>query len=105
MYSVSDRTPLRIAGYARVSTDEQAKHQNIGQQVDLIESWARVQDRTIVRWYLDDGVTGTVFFEERGGKALLADGKAGLFDAVAIRDVDRLCRDEMVGFQALAAIK
>lgn len=96
---------LRLALYARVSTDEQAKRENIGQQLDLGRAWAKANSHTIVREYLDDGVTGTMFFDDRGGKELLADGRAGLFDGVVIREVDRLCRDEEVGFQAVRVIK
>jgi DNA invertase Pin-like site-specific DNA recombinase len=59
----------------------------------------------VVYEYIDDGVSGTAFFDDRGGKELLADGRAGLFDVMLIRDVDRLCRDESVRFQAFAAIK
>lgn len=84
---------LRIALYARVSTDEQTEKNTIQAQVDFLRGWARLYDLPIVGEYTDEGVSGTTPLHERpGASRLLADAAMGHFDAVVVYRVDRFAR-------------
>src|SRR4051794_9403025 len=50
----------RVALYARVSTDRQAEHQTIEQQVERLQAYARQRGWEIApeQTYRDDGVSG-----------------------------------------------
>lgn len=84
----------RIACYCRVSTEEQADRGTIGAQVHYLTSmFGSLPDHVIVGFYQDDGVSGTVPLEDRPeGRRLLADARAGAFDAVVVYKLDRLAR-------------
>jgi site-specific DNA recombinase len=83
----------RVACYCRVSSEEQADRETIQAQVEALEKYCRDRGWTIAEWYLDDGVSGDVPFEQReGGKALVAAARAGQFKGVVALKVDRLGR-------------
>ncbi len=89
---------LRIGCYARVSTEEQAKGENIETQVMEIEGYlGKYKVPFKVKWYLDDGISGTLFLHERpDGRDLMADVLSGQLDQVIIVRVDRIARDDLV---------
>lgn len=85
--------------YARVSTDEQFATN----QIDYATEWAPKHGYTIAAVYADEGVSGTVPFEERpAGKRLLDDLRANGATAVLAYKLDRIGRDPS---DTLVAIK
>ena len=84
-------TSQRIAGYLRlsVSTDEST---SIDGQRALIERWATSQDAEVADWYVDDGISGSKDVVRPAYDRLVADVRAGLFDTVVAKSVDRLGR-------------
>jgi site-specific DNA recombinase len=83
---------VRLAIYARVSTEEQREGQNIDSQIVELERFSRDKAWPIVATYKDDGWSGGVM-ERPDLDRLRDDAQKGLFDAVLINDVDRLARD------------
>src|SRR3984893_2123174 len=83
---------LRLAIYARVSTEEQREGQNIDSQVDELERFSREKCWPIVAIYKDEGWSGGVM-ERPELDRLRDDAQKAVFDAVLINDVDRLARD------------
>jgi len=84
---------MRIALYARVSTERQERQGTIGSQLDALRRFAREQGHEIVEAYVcvDDGYSGTRL--DRPGLDRLRDGaEAGAFEAVLILCPDRLAR-------------
>ena len=50
---------MKIAIYARVSTEDQARHGlSIDTQLDNLRTWARQNGHSIVKEYVDAGVSG-----------------------------------------------
>ena len=94
--------PIRAVLYARVSTEEQRERQSIETQVAFARSWCTRENIPLVDIYRDEGISGTVPFEDRpGGKRLLADAWQKKFTAVLVYKVDRLGRADVVSHVAL----
>ena len=84
---------MRVALYARVSTERQEQQGTIASQLDAIRGFARDQQHDIVDDYVcvDEGYSGTRL--DRPGLDRLRDGaEAGAFEAVVILCPDRLAR-------------
>lgn len=83
---------LRIALYARVSTDEQREGQTILSQLDELRRFADQKHWIVVDTYKDDGWSGAIL-ERPELDRLRDDAAKAQFDAVLVNDVDRLARD------------
>jgi len=83
---------LRLAIYARVSTEEQREGQTIDSQISELERFAREKAWLIARIYKDEGWSGGVM-ERPDLDRLRDDAQKAVFEAVLINDVDRLARD------------
>jgi len=84
--------PIKVAVYARVSTQEQAiEGTSLEYQAGQLESYCGSQGWVIWQSYVDPGYTGKDG-DRPGLKRLLADAKLGLFEKVIVRKLDRLAR-------------
>jgi site-specific DNA recombinase len=82
---------MRVALYARVSTDGQEARGTVGSQIDALRSWAGREGHVVIREFVDDGYSGSRL--DRPGLDALRDGaEAGLFTAVLCLTPDRLAR-------------
>ena len=97
----------KIALYCRVSSDDQKERETIENQIEMLESFIEMKDEyKIYKKYLDDGVSGTIAFENRpGGKELLKDSSSGLFDAILVWKVDRFGRDTLTGLSTVEKLR
>ena len=86
---------LSIATYARVSSDEQRdRHTVLNQRSALSRRLSSEPSLVVFKHYEDDGVSGTVPFEDRpAGRALARDARVGRFSQVWVVRSDRLGRD------------
>jgi site-specific DNA recombinase len=84
--------PIRVAIYARVSTQEQAvEGTSLDYQADQLSAYCQAQGWTIIGKYIDPGYTGKD--DERPAlKQMLTDAKSRLFDKIVIYKLDRLAR-------------
>lgn len=83
---------IRVALYARVSSDEQREGQTIDSQVAELEHFAKNNGWLIIGTYKDEGWSGAML--ARPSLDHLRDlASKKLFDKVIINDVDRLARD------------
>jgi len=83
---------MRLALYARVSTEEQREGQTINSQITDLERFARSQGSVVVDVYKDEGWSGSMMARPELDR-LRDDARGGRFQAVLINDVDRLARD------------
>jgi site-specific DNA recombinase len=88
----SEAAGMRLAIYARVSTEEQREGQTINSQISELERFARDRGWIITGVYKDDGWSGGIM-ERPDLDRLRDDARRGLFQAALINDVDRLARD------------
>ena len=87
--------PRSIATYARVSSDEQRdRHTVRNQRAALSRRLGSEPGVVVFKHYEDDGVSGTIPFEDRpAGRALARDARVGRFSQVWVVRSDRLGRD------------
>ena len=84
---------MKIALYARVSSDTQAKEGTIHSQVEALRDYAGAHNLEVAYECLDDGVTGTTLV--RPGLDHLRDLIAeGLIEGILILSPDRLSRKQ-----------
>jgi len=78
-------------GYARRSTDMQER--SIPDQKACVERWAAEHGHRVVRWYVDDAISGTSAKGRTAFERLLRDAENGRdFDAVLVYDISRFSR-------------
>jgi site-specific DNA recombinase len=83
---------LRLAIYARVSTEEQREGQTIESQISEAEKFASQNNWVVTDIYKDEGWSGSMLARPELDR-LRDDASKGVIDAVLITDVDRLARD------------
>jgi DNA invertase Pin-like site-specific DNA recombinase len=86
---------VRIAKYVRCSSDEQKKNgYTIGDQLGLIDEFADDNELVSVAEYVDEGISATLEISKRKALAqLIEDAKAGKFDIVVFKCIDRFFRN------------
>ena len=91
---------LITALYPRLSKDDelQGESNSISNQKRILETYAKQNGFTNLRWYTDDGFSGANF-QRPGFQAMLADIEAGKVGTVIVKDMSRLGRNYLqVGF-------
>ncbi len=84
---------IRVATYARVSTQEQAvEGTSLEHQSDQLASYCESRGYQVVQKYVDPGYTGKDA-NRPGLKRLLGDASLGLFSKVVVYRMDRLARN------------
>jgi DNA invertase Pin-like site-specific DNA recombinase len=86
---------IRIAKYARCSSDEQKKNgYTIGDQLNLIDEFAADNGLVSVGEYVDEGISATLEISKRKDLArLIKDAKAGKIDIIVFKCIDRFFRN------------
>ena len=85
---------LITALYPRLSHEDelQGESNSISNQKRILESYAKQNGFTNLRWYTDDGYSGANF-QRPGFQAMLADIEAGKVGTVIVKDMSRLGRN------------
>jgi site-specific DNA recombinase len=82
---------VRVAIYARVSTERQAERGTIGSQLGVLREHVTAHGDDLVGEYVDDGQSGARL-DRPGLDALRDAAEAGLFETVWCLSADRLAR-------------
>ena len=82
---------MRVAIYARVSTERQEKQETISSQLEVLRNYAKNENYIIYQEYIDEGYSGELL-DRPGLDKLRDDAKRRLFDAVLVHSPDRLSR-------------
>jgi site-specific DNA recombinase len=84
---------MKVAVYARVSSEDQQERGTIENQLEFARKYCELHQSEVAAWYKDDGVTGTIPLEDRpDGVKVLADAKAKKYELLLIYRLDRLGR-------------
>ena len=85
-------SPLRAAGYRRVSMREQVDGFSLDAQETNIRQYVQSQDWELVRLYTDAGISAKKDSQRPSLAQLMNDAQAGHFDVVVVDKVDRFYR-------------
>lgn len=87
---------MRVALYARVSTNGHGQDPEV--QLRELRAWANGHKHHVVQVYTDTGISGTKA-SRPGLDQMMADAKAGKFQAIVVWKLDRLFRSlaNMIG--------
>lgn len=85
---------MRVAIYARVSSDKQRDAHTVESQLRALRAYVKTQQWTIAGEYVDDGRSAkTGALDRRDGFArLLRDAESGAFQILVVFDINRLTR-------------
>jgi len=82
---------VKAVGYARRSTDMQER--SIPDQQAYVQRWAEENGYRIVRWYVDDAISGTSTKGREAFERMIHEAENGRdFDAVLVYDISRFSR-------------
>lgn len=86
---------VRIAKYTRCSSDEQKKNgYTINDQLSLIDEFCVENELVATGTYVDEGISATLEISKRKALSqLIKDAKAGKFDIVIFKCIDRFFRN------------
>ena len=97
---------MKVAIYLRVSSEEQRERQSIATQRAEVLRYCEAHGITEPAIYADDGISGTVPFEQRpAGAHLLQDARDGRIGKVLIYKLDRLGRDTRITLNAIKQLE
>ena len=90
----SDFLKREVAIYARVSTEHEAQLSALENQIDWYKPiLAARPDWTLVKQYIDEGITGTSAEKRPQFMKMIRDAKAGKFNMIITREVSRFARN------------
>jgi len=82
---------MKIAIYARVSTEKQEKQETIQSQLSELREYAKKNRFTLIEEYVDEGYSGELL-DRPSLDRLRDDAKKGLFEVILVHSPDRLSR-------------
>ncbi len=93
-YEASQPARLRIAAYARVSSDKDAQLDSFEAQVSYYTALITARDDwQLVDIYADEGITGTSTHKREEFQRLMRDCRRGKVDRVIVKSISRFCRN------------
>lgn len=93
---------LRVAAYARVSTDSEDQANSFMTQLDYYKSMiTNNPNMTFVDMYADEGITGTKIDKRDDFKRLMSDCLDGKIDLIFVKSVSRFARNTLDGIDTI----
>ena len=88
--------PLRVAYYARVSTEKDEQINSLGNQVQYFETLIREKGAwTFAGGYVDEGISGTSVKRRESFLRMLEDARQGKFDFLITKEISRFSRNTL----------
>ncbi len=88
--------PLRVAYYARVSSESDEQLNSLGNQVSYYQNFiVKNPAWTLVDGYIDEGLSGISTLKRENFHRMVQDGKAGKFDFVITKEISRFARNTL----------
>ena len=97
---------LRVAAYARVSSDSADQLNSFATQVDYYTSYIQSKaEWEFAGLYADEAVSGTTADKRDDFKRLLADCRAGKIDRILVKSISRFARNTLDCIQTVRELK
>lgn len=103
LYTQKSETPkLKVAAYARVSTEQDEQQSSYEAQVDYYRKYIRSNPEwEFVGIYADEGITGTNTKKRDGFNSMINDAKAGKIDLILTKSISRFARNTVDTLQTV----
>ncbi len=99
-------TCRRVAGYARVSTDNDEQLTSYEAQVDYYTNYiANHAEWTFVGLYADEGISGTSIKRRKGFQKMIADALDGKIDLIITKTISRFARNTVDSINTVRMLK
>lgn len=96
----------RVAGYARVSTEQEEQQSSYEAQVSYYTDYIKGRDDwEFVRVYTDEGISATSTAHREGFQAMVADALAGRIDLIVTKSVSRFARNTVDSLTTIRKLK
>ena len=93
---------LKVAAYARVSTEQDEQQSSYEAQVNYYNQYIRNNPAwEFVGIYADEGITGTNTKRRDGFNRMIADAKAGKIDLILTKSISRFARNTVDALQTI----
>jgi len=103
---IEKNTKRRVAGYARVSTDNDEQYSSYEAQVDYYTSYIRSHEGwEFVDVYTDEGISGTHTAKRAGFQRMIRDALAGGIDLILTKSVSRFARNTVDSLSTIRQLK
>ena len=100
------RARLRVAAYARVSTDEEEQLSSYEAQVDYYTHYIQSNPEwSFVEVYADEGLSGTNTKKRRNFNRMIDDALAGKIDRIVTKSVSRFARNTVDTLTTIRKLK
>ena len=97
---------LRVAAYARVSTDSDEQFTSYEAQIDYYTQYIqRNPEWTFVKVYTDEGISGTNTKHRVGFNEMIADAISGKIDLIVTKSVSRFARNTVDSLVTIRKLK
>lgn len=97
---------LRVAAYARVSTDKDDQANSFESQVKFFTEFIEKQENwQLVKVYSDDAITGTSTHKRDGFNDMIDDVMSGKIDFIITKEVSRFARNTVDTLQVTRSLK
>lgn len=104
--TISGQQLRRVAGYARVSTDDTDQANSYEAQVDYYEHYIKNHDGwQYVDIYTDEGISGTSTKHREGFNRMIADALSGRIDLIVTKSVSRFARNTVDSLTTVRKLK
>ena len=94
LHKVRDGQRLRVADYARISSNKDLQETSLEEQIDY---YTRIivanPNWEFVGIYYDDGISGTTILKRNGFMSMIENARAGLIDIILVKSVSRFARN------------
>jgi len=101
-----DEKKMRVAAYARVSTDSEDQANSFMTQLDYYKDLiTKNPNMTFVDLYADEGITGTKIDKREDFKRLISDCLDGKIDLILVKSVSRFARNTLDGIDTVRQLK
>ena len=96
----------RVAGYARVSTEQEQQQNSYQTQLDYYTAYINARpDWEFAGMYSDEGITGTSTKRREGFNRMVEDALAGKIDLIVTKSVSRFARNTVDSLSTVRKLK
>ena len=96
---------MKIAAYARVSTEKESQVESFEKQIEFFNEFTKKNNYELYKLYADEGISGKQIKHRKQFQQMMQDAKHKKFDKVVVKDVSRFARNTVDLLQSIRELK